>query len=596
MSSTSSIRPDQMLPEILASRPHLRAVFDRYGLKGCGGHHGPPESLAHFARAHGVPLDRLIAELEQASAGGVPSSLPIVQPSRPADIHRPFFLAGILVMLTAGGLWGALILIQLAAARSFTTVPLHAVNAHGHAQIFGWVGLFVMGFALQAFPRFRHRELWRPPLARIAFGLMVCGIAARFVSEVSLAQGSFPWLGTTGGILEIADVSLFLVVLVRSMAGSDLPFEPYLLWIGSGMTWFLIQAVYDTVFFTATAVAPTRDALLSVVAGWQAPLRDIQIHGFAMLTVLGVSQRFLPGMLGLGPVPARRSRALWLPANLAVAGEAVFFILFHLTGAHAWMALSWLSAIALTGIVAALVLPFRLFRPAEPDRSIQFVRAAYVWRFLSLAMLIAAPLDFLAIGKPFSHAWWGASRHAITVGFLSLMIIGVSSKVVPLLAGRDPEAMGRLRLPFLLVNTGCAIRVGFQALTDFTPLAFPFAGVSGLLELTGIAVWAAGLAPVLIRGESADEPARVRPAGAPITADDRVAEILGSHPETEPVFLQFGLTGILNPLLRRTVARAVTLRQACAMHGVDVAALLAALESARTDGRSGLGDPAGAVV
>ena len=44
-------------------------------------------------------------------------------------------------------------------------MPLHEVNAHGHAQIFGWVALFIMGFAYQAFPRFRHTRLWRPALA-----------------------------------------------------------------------------------------------------------------------------------------------------------------------------------------------------------------------------------------------------------------------------------------------------------------------------------------------------------------------------------------------------------------------------------------------
>jgi hypothetical protein len=35
--------------------------------------------------------------------------------------------------------------------------------------------------------------------------------------------------------------------------------------------------------------------------------------------------------------------------------------------------------------------------------------------------------------------------------------------------------------------------VGFQTLTDINPVAFPIAGVSGILELTGIAIWAVHL-------------------------------------------------------------------------------------------------------
>src|SRR5215207_6059492 len=87
-------------------------------------------------------------------------------------IYRPFFLAGIAVVLTLGAVWGAYLLVRIAAAGRFTAVGLHEVNAHGHAQIYGWVGLFVMGFAYQAFPRFKQTGLRHPGLAWLSFGLM----------------------------------------------------------------------------------------------------------------------------------------------------------------------------------------------------------------------------------------------------------------------------------------------------------------------------------------------------------------------------------------------------------------------------------------
>ena len=104
-------------------------------------------------------------------------SLARTTPLPSADaIYRPFFKTAIAVVLTLGASWGAYLLIQIALHGSFTAVGIHAVNAHGHAQIFGWVGLFVMGFAYQAFPRFKQTTLAYPRLAMASFWLMVAGM------------------------------------------------------------------------------------------------------------------------------------------------------------------------------------------------------------------------------------------------------------------------------------------------------------------------------------------------------------------------------------------------------------------------------------
>ena len=69
------------------------------------------------------------------------------------------------------------------------------------------------------------------------------------------------------------------------------------------------------------------------------------------------------------------------------------------------------------------------------------------------------------------------------------MIVGVAAKVVPTLNGMQLEVLSPLWGPFVLINLGCALRVVGQTLTDFTATAFPFAGVSGLLEVAGLAMW-----------------------------------------------------------------------------------------------------------
>jgi hypothetical protein len=191
-----------------------------------------------------------------------------------------------------------------------------------------------------------------------------------------------------------------------------------------------------------------------------------------------------------------------------------------------------------------------------------------------------APETFAA-HPHFSHPYYGAVRHAITVGFVSLMIVGVASKVVPTLGGLDLRGLSRLWGPFLLINAGCALRVVAQTLTDFTPSAFPVAGASGVLEVAGLALWGWHLWGIMSGRVRAKVPAPSPAHGAPVTADDRVGDVLDHYPELLPTFVSFGFTPLTNPLLRKTVARVITIGAACRGRDVPVDALLSALNVAR---------------
>ena len=175
------------IPNLLRLAPHVRPVLDRYGLRGCGGPLGPAETLGFFARAHDVPLEGLLRELREslaspANLSQAPKTTESAAPFTDA-IYRPFFKAGIVVVLTLGAAWGAYLLLRIALTGRFTAAGLHEINAHGHAQIFGWVGLFVMGFACQAFPRFKHASLALPGLAWTSLVLMLAGLVGRSVCE-----------------------------------------------------------------------------------------------------------------------------------------------------------------------------------------------------------------------------------------------------------------------------------------------------------------------------------------------------------------------------------------------------------------------------
>lgn len=613
-----------MIPELLRAAPAARPVLDRYGLRGCGGPWGPAESLEFFSRAHDVPLDRLLEEVDQAIAAGPVAPAETVTPEeRLGDtIYRPFFRAGIAVVLTLGAAWGVVLLTRIALLKSFTAVTIHEINAHGHAQIFGWVGLFVMGFLYQALPRFKNTSLAHPRWAYRTWWLMVGGLVLRSVLE-PLAPG-ITWLGVAavaGSAMEIMAVATLIAVIVATLRGAPKRLESYDYYILVALGWFLVHAVYETVYLAATLLAPTQDHLLWLIATWQGPLREIQIHGFAMTMILGASQRIFHSFYDLPAPNPRRSLAALIIISIALIGNVTGFVMMRLVG-EAWAALWYGSILAMAVTVVGLIASWHIYRPArDADRSLKYLRTAYVWLFISLAMLVFLPAyqfgilarfapESLAARIGFSHAYYGAIRHAMTVGFISLMIMGVAAKVVPTLAGIDVHKLGGLWLPLVLINAGCALRVITQTLTDFTPAAFPISGFSGLLELTALAVWGVHLWRLMsIRAEATETcrsasplvqlqltpvaategflpaptptPDRLDSAPLPqaITADQIVAEVLDRHPGLLETFVSFGFTPLRNPVMRATVARVTTVRRACASLGVDLERFLEALNT-----------------
>ena len=570
------LRSETMIPDLLRVAPEVRPVLDRYGLRGCGGEHGPMESLAFFAGAHDVPLARLLDELDSA-AGSPPVA---IEPGRADRIYRPFFITGIAVALTLGAAWGAYLLVQIAVAGRFTAVGLHEVNAHGHAQIFGWVGLFVMGFAYQAFPRFKHTDLAFPGLAYLSGFMMLAGILVRSLGEPMVATQ--PWLAMpviAAAWIEVAAIALFVGIILATWRQSGKPRAFYDAYILSAFAWFIAQAVYDALYLAATLAAVDRQELLALVAVWQGPLREMQIHGFALLMILGVSQRMFHNFYGL-PAPSESlSRRMLLALNLAIIGEVLGLILMRSYG-HAWALLWYGCSIVLAAAVVVLLRNWRIFSaPKETDRSLKFMRAAYIWLFISLAMLLLLPAyqfallpalapEAAATQTGFSHAYYGAIRHAITVGFVSLMIMGVAAKVVPTLSGVDVRSLSSLWLPFLLLNAGCTLRVFGQVTTDFASQAFPFAGVSGCLEVAGLALWGWQLVRVMLGWRPREgSNLGLRPDEA-IVAEHRVGEVLDLYPQLLPTFLAAGFKPLASPWLRNRVARRVTIGQACRLVGV----------------------------
>ncbi len=195
-------------------------------------------------------------------------------------------------------------------------------------------------------------------------------------------------------------------------------------------------------------------------------------------------------------------------------------------------------------------------------------------------MLLLLPLYQHLAGVPFSHDYYGAIRHAITVGFVSLMIVGMAARAVPTLAGVDRRRLSPLWGPFLLLNLGCLLRLAIQTLTDWSPGAFALIGVSGTLEIVDQDWWGLGLARLMLTkaptaGPTGPSPTPGDAEGAGhVRPDDLVGDVLDCFPELLDVFVGQGFGALRQPMLRRMFARQVTVTQAATLHGMRPDALV----------------------
>lgn len=132
-------------------------------------------------------------------------------------IHQYFFISALVTIFTLGCMWGAINLLLIGLEESFHGIDYSWVLAHGHAMVFGFVGLFIMGFSYRALPHFKGTTLWNPLLALSTLPLMIAGILLQAYAHVIAPRQPYLSLGIFAGILQIVAVAIFIVVIVRTL-------------------------------------------------------------------------------------------------------------------------------------------------------------------------------------------------------------------------------------------------------------------------------------------------------------------------------------------------------------------------------------------
>jgi hypothetical protein len=288
-------------------------------------------------------------------------------------------------------------------------------------------------------------------------------------------------------LLELAGFLIFVVTIRRHRTTkAPIPGEApeSRTWMGAviaGTLGFLLSLAANLAIVIEAAVRGSGPAIPHVV---NQRLLALFTWAFPVVTIWGFSARWLPVFLGLQN-PGSRLLITAIFVNLAAVAAALagFWIpatVLFLTGAA-------ISAAAL-----------RVFRPSVRPAKITgvhftfpaFVRAAYFW------MLVSAALSVAAAGWDRAGGLWGASRHALTVGYISTMVFAIGQRGLPAFCGMRVLFSPRLMFTSLaLLNAGCAMRVVSEtgAYEGFLPSLWPLLPVSAVIEMAAVTVFAANL-------------------------------------------------------------------------------------------------------
>jgi len=558
------ILPEMTVREINARYPACTTVFARHGMGGCGGDLGPDEPLEFFAAAHRVDLCCLTAELERAAAGEVTDTVSpaLAFEKRLATLYKTYIRAAILITLTFGTAWGAHILGVIARRQSFDAPDYAGTQAHGHAQIYGWVGLFILGVAYFSLPKILNTRLRSLLPGWTVFALMTSGILLRAVAQPLAAQPAFGWLVLGSAVLELAAVLLFVTDLGLLFRRSEQPRQTFERFIQASLAALVLLAAWNLAL-----VAPLWRGEGTVIPDpANSRFLYLAVFGFIVNMILGYSLRLLPIFLGLRPV-----RQSWvLPA----------FVLFNagvVTRLLGWSLAS--GALTFAGM-AVYVMALRIFEPSAGEvksRGVDsvfpwFVRLAYFWFAAAVTMVAAGDLYLFFTGSGPAHSYTGAWRHAVTVGFITTLMVGLGYRLLPLFVGVDLWRPGLMRASFWLLAVGNTTRVVFELATaSGQRWTYLLMGGSGVPELTALTLFGIGIWKTLGRRQ------QVLVSDAQISPKTHVRWVLDNFSQGREELIRAGLVHLETA---KFVPYFVTLEQAAKIHGVPVEPIVSHLQAA----------------
>ena len=398
-----------------------------------------------------------------------------------------FIATGLAFMLLPGTFVGVLNLLKISSAHTSHAADAGWIQAHGHAQIFGWLGTFILGIGYFAIPRLRLA-----PFSRLAawttYAFWTAGVAIRW------AVGTWPpekWreLFVLAAMSELIAVVVFaLSVYLAEPRTHDESWRTSIVMI-TAAGWAMVAAVAVNAF-ASFAVARYGESP-TFAFDFNQRFLVLITWGFVVPFIWGFSSRWIPPLLAL-----RKTRKSLLNPTLTILFGGV---LASLAGSLAIGAVLLFIAAILFGFV------LRIFERSEKEPKVRgvhpatplLIRIAYAWS------VIAAAIAIVSAVRPLPNGYAGASRHALTVGFFAATVFTIGPRILPAFFNvRRLWSTGVMGASLILLNIGCTLRVVSQILAyeGISSLAWRALPVSAVLEMAAVTLFALNMLMSLTTG------------------------------------------------------------------------------------------------
>jgi uncharacterized protein involved in response to NO len=485
-------------------------------------------------RSLGVTGFRLPKEWEEAARRDLAAKpvMPDPMPERRlARLLAAFIITGLFFMILPGTVLGVWNLMGISSQREMAAISTAWIQAHGHAQFFGWVGTFIIGISLYTLPKFRGAACRSVPVAWVMWGMWSVGVGLRWLAGVQTVVHPSAFRIASALELSVAVLVMWQVTPSSARHRKGQAWEAPIFAGFTALAMVLVFQLWLTVRPLATPALPAvSDRLLISLAIWT----------FAFPVVAGYNGKFFPGLIGAPPAHAAGMRLMLVSL---LAGAAAFAV-----DATA------LAAAATSIAVVAACWSVRVFhsKVGKPKTTgvyalyPRFARLAYVWAIVSAALGFGAEWPGML----------GASRHAFTVGFLATLIFSIGPRILPsFLNSRELWSARLMRCSLLLITAGCALRVVTEPLAyaGVVASAWKVLPFSAFAELAAVLLFGFNLAMSL---------------ATPIPAwfgrkhvNDRMSVywLISSYPATRKLLVDCGLVTLSRA---EAVPKSLSLREA----------------------------------
>ncbi len=396
-----------------------------------------------------------------------------------------FVLSGIIFMLLPGTFLGVWNLLSISRAHSVTTLPQAWLQAHGQAQVFGWVGSFILGIGFYSLTKMRSGRAFPARTGWTVWTLWTLGVAWRWMAGVTL----WGWkaLLPISAVLQFAAFVLFYTAVRRHRPQAETASETWMRIVAASTMVFMVTLAVNCGILFRQAFTADSPALPHVL---DQQFVVLAVWGILVPTIWGFNARWLPVFAGLKKPGDNR---LLVAYGLSVLGLVATFA-------------GWLPLAAAFFLFAALLSIDALHvweRSVNPPKLLNihpsfvlFVRLAYVW------LLVSCLLALLAVSFDHSGGLWGASRHALTVGFVAGMVFVIGQRILPAFCGmRVLWSKGLMFWSLLLLTAGCFLRVASEPLAyeGLWAPAWKILPCSAVIELAAVSLFALNIGVTLYR-------------------------------------------------------------------------------------------------